>query len=53
MEAESMIAASHKDTKSGRLSRKKTARGRIAKEQIDSAAARLILESWFNQPPQS
>jgi putative Holliday junction resolvase len=53
MEAESMIAASHKATKAGRLSGKKTVRGRIAKEQIDSAAARLILESWFNQPPRS
>jgi len=49
-EAESMIAASRKDGKSGRPSRKRAAHGRIAKQHIDSAAARLILESWFNQP---
>ncbi|MCI0505419.1 MAG: Holliday junction resolvase RuvX [Gammaproteobacteria bacterium] len=53
VEAESMIAASRKDVKSGRQLRKKAGSRRIAKAQIDSAAARLILESWFNQRPQS
>ncbi len=45
-EAESMIAADS----GGRKSRRKGApTARVAKEQIDSTAAKLILESWFNQ----
>jgi putative Holliday junction resolvase len=45
-EAESMIAASSE----GRKARRKTAgKGQRAKAQIDSTAAKLILESWFKQ----
>ena len=49
-EAESMIAAS----RSGKKSRQKPgAKRQTAKVQIDSVAAKLILESWFNQQPTS
>ncbi|WP_455221564.1 Holliday junction resolvase RuvX, partial [Kaarinaea lacus] len=45
-EAESMIAAGSVNRKSGS---KTLTKGRLAKTQIDSIAAKLILESWFNQ----
>jgi putative holliday junction resolvase len=44
-EAESMIAASRTGRKSKPLDRKKT------KAEVDKTAAKIILESWFNQPP--
>lgn len=43
-EAESMIAASRSGRKSKPLNRNKT------KAEVDKTAAKLILESWFNQP---
>ena len=45
-EAESMIVADSGSRKSRRTG---APRARVAKEQIDSTAAKLILESWFNQ----
>jgi len=45
-EAQSMIAAGSVSSKSGR---KAGAKNRQGKDQIDSTAAKLILESWFNQ----
>ena len=45
-EAERMLAASSTSRKSRH---KALGKGRRAKEQIDSTAAKLILESWFNQ----
>jgi putative Holliday junction resolvase len=45
-EAQSMIAAGSVNSKSGQ---KAGAKSRQGKDQIDSTAAKLILESWFNQ----
>jgi len=45
-EAQSMIAAGSVYGKTGR---KDGAKNRQGKDQIDSTAAKLILESWFNQ----
>ena len=47
MEAESMIAASRTGRKSKPTDRNK------AKAEVDKTAAKLILESWFNQQPTS
>ncbi|WP_455209387.1 Holliday junction resolvase RuvX [Kaarinaea lacus] len=49
-EAESMIAAG----RSGKKFRQKPgAKRQTAKARVDSVAAKLILESWFNQQPTS
>ena len=47
MEAESMIATSHVGKKSKPKDRNKM------KAEVDKTAAKLILESWFNQQPTS
>lgn len=47
MEAESMIATSRIGRKSKPIDRNK------AKAEIDKTAAKIILESWFNQQPTS
>lgn len=47
MEAESMIASSRTGRKSKPLDRNK------AKAEVDKTAAKIILESWFNQQPTS
>ncbi|WP_455201488.1 Holliday junction resolvase RuvX [Kaarinaea lacus] len=47
LEAESMIATSRTGRKS------KPLRGNRAKAEVDKTAAKIILESWFNQQPTS
>jgi len=47
-EAESMIAANQKSGKSGKTSRNRSSRSQD-KGEIDRMAAKLILDSWFNQ----